>query len=120
MHSDKLSRAFERRDRIPWRPTNVYAEHLKDLSDSEDDLTIEMDQSTSTNIRLKVSLLIPILVSHTLNDSSRLKMADDYTRNMSIEQYQHYAECRQASFTHRKGKQISFPRCPPLLTHRSP
>ncbi|KAI0787117.1 hypothetical protein BC629DRAFT_1714848 [Irpex lacteus] len=33
----------------------------------------------------------------------RLKEADDATRQMTREEYQHYSDCRQASFTYRKG-----------------
>ena len=33
----------------------------------------------------------------------RLKEADDATREMTREEYQHYSDCRQASFTYRKG-----------------
>ena len=32
----------------------------------------------------------------------RLKEADDATRQMTREEYQHYSDCRQASFTYRK------------------
>lgn len=34
--------------------------------------------------------------------------ADDVTRQMTREEYQHYSECRQASFTYRKGVWNSF------------
>jgi transcription initiation protein SPT3 len=41
------------------------------------------------------------------NDSiQRLKDADDVTRAMTREEYVHYSECRQASFTYRKGKRF--------------
>ncbi|KAI8378560.1 hypothetical protein BD560DRAFT_325126, partial [Blakeslea trispora] len=41
------------------------------------------------------------------NDSiQRLKEADDITRAMTREEYVHYSECRQASFTYRKGKRF--------------
>jgi len=33
----------------------------------------------------------------------RLKEADEATRKMTREEYQHYSDCRQASFTYRKG-----------------
>ncbi|KAL9051461.1 MAG: hypothetical protein Q9162_005992 [Coniocarpon cinnabarinum] len=36
----------------------------------------------------------------------RLKTADDRTRNMTKEEYVHWSECRQASFTFRKGKRF--------------
>lgn len=41
------------------------------------------------------------------NDSiQRLKDADDVTRAMTREEYVHYSECRQASFTYRKSKRF--------------
>ncbi|GAA5814344.1 hypothetical protein MFLAVUS_007838 [Mucor flavus] len=41
------------------------------------------------------------------NDSiQRLKDADDVTRVMTREEYVHYSECRQASFTYRKSKRF--------------
>ncbi|KAI8092373.1 uncharacterized protein B0P05DRAFT_462357, partial [Gilbertella persicaria] len=41
------------------------------------------------------------------NDSiQRLKEADDVTRAMTREEYVHYSECRQASFTYRKSKRF--------------
>lgn len=36
----------------------------------------------------------------------RLKMADDRTRQMTREEYVHFSECRQASFTYRKAKRF--------------
>lgn len=36
----------------------------------------------------------------------RLKNADERTRDMTREEYVHYSECRQASFTFRKGKRF--------------
>ncbi|KAG2179454.1 hypothetical protein INT44_006300 [Umbelopsis vinacea] len=41
------------------------------------------------------------------NDSiQRLKDADEITRAMTREEYVHYSECRQASFTYRKSKRF--------------
>ncbi|KAI8991200.1 transcription initiation factor IID, 18kD subunit-domain-containing protein, partial [Mycotypha africana] len=41
------------------------------------------------------------------NDSiQRLKEADEVTRAMTREEYVHYSECRQASFTYRKSKRF--------------
>jgi len=36
----------------------------------------------------------------------RLRIADERTRNMSKDEYVHWSECRQASFTFRKGKRF--------------
>jgi len=46
----------------------------------------------------------------------RLKEADDATRQMTREEYQHYSDCRQASFTYRKAKRFrEFLNLPPHL-----
>lgn len=37
---------------------------------------------------------------------ARLASADERTKNMSREEYMHWSECRQASFTYRKGKKF--------------
>ena len=42
-----------------------------------------------------------------------MQEADDATRQMTREEYQHYSDCRQASFTYRKGL---HPITPPTLT----
>ncbi|CAG8594619.1 12224_t:CDS:10 [Dentiscutata erythropus] len=45
--------------------------------------------------------------SAAYNDSiQRLKDADEITRAMTREEYVHYSECRQASFTYRKAKRF--------------
>lgn len=36
----------------------------------------------------------------------RLKQADERTKGMNAEEYLHFSECRQASFTFRKGKRF--------------
>ena len=43
----------------------------------------------------------------------RLKEADEHTRDMTREQYQHYSDCRQASFTYRKGEDTYIFHCRP-------
>ena len=42
----------------------------------------------------------------TMASLKRLKMADDRTKNMTKEEYVHWSECRQASFTFRKAKRF--------------
>jgi transcription initiation protein SPT3 len=43
-----------------------------------------------------------------------LQEADDVTRQMTREEYEHYSECRQASFTYRKGDYIVFQQSPSI------
>ncbi|EKM59866.1 uncharacterized protein PHACADRAFT_88053 [Phanerochaete carnosa HHB-10118-sp] len=47
---------------------------------------------------------------------ARLKEADETTKQMTREEYQHYSDCRQASFTYRKAKRFrEFLNLPPAL-----
>ena len=43
-----------------------------------------------------------------ITDVLLLQEADDATRQMTREEYQHYSDCRQASFTYRKGGYSGF------------
>lgn len=38
--------------------------------------------------------------------SDRLRRLDEYTRQMSVEEYMEYSKCREASFTYRKGRKF--------------
>jgi len=66
--------------KLPWEILTIYSEVLPQ-DDEEDEDDIEAHEA---------SVL-------------RLKEADDVTRQMTREEYQHYSDCRQASFTYRKG-----------------
>lgn len=44
-----------------------------------------------------------VLAEKKLNLCQNPQEADDVTRQMTREEYQHYSDCRQASFTYRKG-----------------
>jgi transcription initiation protein SPT3 len=76
---------------LPWEITTIYSEVLKQSGHQSDDEEDEDDIEAH-----EASIL-------------RLKEADDATRQMTREEYQHYSDCRQASFTYRKG----------LLGHKS-
>jgi len=86
--------------KLPWEFTTVYSEVLKasraaDEDEDEDDIEAH-----------EASIL-------------RLKEADDATRQMTREEYRHYSECRQASFTYRKAKRFrEFLNLPPHLDLR--
>lgn len=81
---DKLtSKAQKITIKLPWEIMTVYSEVLPD-DDEEDEDDIEAHEA---------SVL-------------RLKEADDVTRQMTREEYQHYSDCRQASFTYRKAKRF--------------
>ncbi|KAJ7181618.1 TFIID-domain-containing protein [Mycena crocata] len=74
--------------KLPWEITTIYSEVLKQSGHQSDDEEDEDDMEAH-----EASLL-------------RLKEADDATRQMTREEYQHYSDCRQASFTYRKAKRF--------------
>lgn len=69
---------------LPWDPESFYSTQVPEREDEEDD-----DQGESNEATLK-----------------RLRAADERTRNMTREEYVHWSECRQASFTFRKSKRF--------------
>jgi transcription initiation protein SPT3 len=83
--------------KLPWEILTIYSEVLPQ-DDEEDEDDIEAHEA---------SVL-------------RLKEADDVTRQMTREEYQHYSDCRQASFTYRKSKRFrEFLNLPPHLDLRA-
>lgn len=90
--------------KLPWEITTIYSEVLKNSGhqsdDEEDEDDIEAHEASI--LRLKV-----FMISQSPLDSAYLSAAfqeaDDATRQMTREEYQHYSDCRQASFTYRKG-----------------
>ncbi|KAJ7352569.1 TFIID domain-containing protein [Mycena albidolilacea] len=84
--------------KLPWEITTIYSEVLKQSGHQSDDEEDEDDIEAH-----EASIL-------------RLKEADDATRQMTREEYQHYSDCRQASFTYRKAKRFrEFLNLPPHL-----
>ncbi|XP_006456695.1 hypothetical protein AGABI2DRAFT_181200 [Agaricus bisporus var. bisporus H97] len=84
--------------KLPWEITTIYSEALRlsghQSDDEEDEDDIEAHEASV----------------------QRLKEADDATRQMTREEYQHYSDCRQASFTYRKAKRFrEFLNLPPHL-----
>jgi len=84
--------------KLPWEISTIYSEVLKSSGhksdDEEDDEDLEAHEASI----------------------QRLKEADDATRQMTREEYEHYSDCRQASFTYRKGKRFrEFLNLPPHL-----
>ncbi|KAL8691889.1 MAG: hypothetical protein Q9218_002994 [Villophora microphyllina] len=69
---------------LPWDVSSYFSEQVPERDDDEDEDEEEMNAAT-------------IL---------RLKTADERTKNMTKEEYVHYSECRQASFTFRKAKRF--------------
>ncbi|KAG5338306.1 Protein spt3 [Termitomyces sp. T112] len=84
--------------KLPWEITTIYSEVLRQSGHQSDDEEDEDD-----------------IEAHEAS-IQRLKEADDATRQMTREEYQHYSDCRQASFTYRKAKRFrEFLNLPPHL-----
>ncbi|KAI4153209.1 MAG: hypothetical protein L6R39_001640, partial [Caloplaca ligustica] len=69
---------------LPWDISSYFSEQVPERDDEEDEEEEEMNEATV----------------------QRLKAADERTKNMTREEYVHYSECRQASFTFRKAKRF--------------
>ncbi|KAI9692779.1 MAG: Transcription initiation protein spt3 [Bogoriella megaspora] len=69
---------------LPWEVASLYSEQVPERDDEEDEEEEEMNFATL----------------------QRLKNADERTKNMTREEYVHWSDCRQASFTFRKGKRF--------------
>lgn len=69
---------------FPWEDERLYGELVPDLKDDDEGEQEEMDSVTA----------------------ERLDFADKLTQGMTQEEYLHFSECRQASFTFRKGKKF--------------
>ncbi|KAF1820716.1 SPT3, positive regulator of Ty transcription [Dissoconium aciculare CBS 342.82] len=69
---------------LPWDVSSFYSEQVPEREDEEDEEEEEMNAATL----------------------QRLKQADERTKGMDASEYLQFAECRQASFTFRKGKRF--------------
>ena len=69
---------------LPWDIESFYSERVPEREDEDDE-----DEGESNYATLK-----------------RLKAADERTKDMTKEEYVHWSDCRQASFTFRKGKRF--------------
>ncbi|MBW0487510.1 hypothetical protein O181_027225 [Austropuccinia psidii MF-1] len=74
--------------KIPWDLSTIYTDVLAGNEENEDE---EEDQDDKEAYEAS---------------EKRLKEADEITRHMTREEYQHYSDCRQASFTYRKAKRF--------------
>ncbi|CAG8470284.1 6267_t:CDS:2 [Paraglomus brasilianum] len=84
LEEPSAAKARKMKIKLSWELVNSFSEYLNADSDEEGDEEVE-----------------------AYNDSiQRLKDADDITRAMTREEYVHYSECRQASFTYRKAKRF--------------
>ncbi|KAJ2161499.1 Transcription initiation protein spt3 [Coemansia sp. RSA 552] len=81
-NADKPDRVAKVNIKLSWELANTFSENIAD--DEDDD---EMLDAQSDSLR-------------------RLREADNVTKRMTRDEYVHYSECRQASFTFRKGKRF--------------
>src|ERR1700677_623303 len=70
---------------LPWEVQSYFSETVPEREDEEENEE-EEEQNEAT--------------------LARLASADERTKNMSREDYMNWSECRQASFTFRKGKRF--------------
>jgi transcription initiation protein SPT3 len=81
---DPKKTAKKTRVTLPWDVSSFFSEQVPPRDDEDDEEERELNTATL----------------------ERLKYADERTKNMSREAYMHWSECRQASFTYRKGKRF--------------
>ncbi|KAJ2834706.1 Transcription initiation protein spt3 [Coemansia furcata] len=82
-NADKPDRANKVKIKLSWELANSFSDNIVDDDDDEE----EMLDAQSDSLK-------------------RLRDADQVTREMSRDEYVHYSECRQASFTFRKNKRF--------------
>ncbi|KAJ2746191.1 Transcription initiation protein spt3 [Coemansia sp. BCRC 34301] len=82
-NADKPDRATKVKIKLSWELANSFTDNIADDDDDEE----EMLDAQSDSLK-------------------RLKDADEVTRQMTRDEYVHYSECRQASFTFRKSKRF--------------
>ena len=79
--------------KLPWDVHSFYAHHIPERDVPDDEPGAGADDADSDDEMNATTL-------------QRLKNADERTKGMTKEEYVHWSECRQASFTFRKGKRF--------------
>lgn len=79
-----VAKKSKKKVKLPWDISSYFSEQLPEGEDEDDDEEEEMNAA---------SLL-------------RLQQADRRTKGMTRDEYVHYSECRQASFTYKKAKRF--------------
>ncbi|PWN42142.1 TFIID-18kDa-domain-containing protein [Ceraceosorus guamensis] len=85
--ADAVPKTRAKKIRLPWEISTVFTEHLVSNAAEEDEEDEEDVEALEESLQ-------------------RLKDADEATRKMTRDEYVHYSECRQASFTFRKAKKF--------------
>ena len=83
------TKATKMKIRLPWEISSIYSEHVLALPNADGEEEEAEDDVEAHEASMQ-----------------RLKDADEATRRMTREEYVHYSECRQASFTFRKSKKF--------------
>ena len=84
--------------KLPWEIMNMFSDVLP-TDDEEDEDDIEAHEASIQRLKVCHHLTFQCYTP----EHAALQEADDATRQMTREEYQHYSDCRQASFTYRKG-----------------
>lgn len=82
-----MNRFKKSKTRLPWEVQFMFSEQHLETSKEADE--VDDEEKTARLASLK-----------------RLKMADERTKSMTKEEYVHWSECRQASFTFKKAKKF--------------
>ena len=79
-----LAKRSKKKVKLPWDISSFFSEQLPEGEDEDDEEEEEANAATIV----------------------RLKAADQRTKGMTRDEYVHYSECRQASFTYKKAKRF--------------
>lgn len=127
--TDRTLKAHKMHIQIPWDLASMYGDCLSEETDGAEDEEVEAYEDSKK--RLKASTLRRQFRRRSSSARRALTLsfftrksqeADDLTRNMTKEEYLHYADCAQASFVYRKSTTTSPPslNSPRSLTPASP
>lgn len=83
--------------KLPWELSSLYSEHLLPFHTAS---TSSLDQNNLDDLDVPDE---DDIEAHE-DSLARLRQADEATKGMTKEEYVHYSECRQASFTFKKGE----------------
>lgn len=84
MPVSELSKRSKKKVKLPWDISSFFSEQLPEGEDEDDEEEEEANAATIV----------------------RLQAADRRTKGMTRDEYVHYSECRQASFTYKKAKRF--------------
>lgn len=86
-NNDNMMKVKKSTIKLPWELQFMFTEQPLENNDDNNDLDDDEREANITTLK-------------------RLKIADDRTKNMTKEEYVHWSDCRQASFTFRKSRRF--------------